>query len=265
VRAALTGRAWARDLRALLFLLRDLTARNLKIKYQRSALGFVWTLLNPLATTVTLIAVFGGVVRLPVDSYWAFLLSGFFVWNFLHMTLSAGAYVLGQHASVLRSAKVPAEAFILAAVAARLVEFVVELLLVLIAVALFHHHAVPASYALLPVLVLLQVVLVVGLVLPIATIAAFYDDVQHSLPILLLILFYVSPVFYPAALVPAGAAWLYQLNPVAVLLGLYHSVIYGGELPSGTALLDMTLMSLVVCAAGWLVFRRFRGVIAEVL
>ncbi|MGH7555170.1 MAG: glycosyltransferase [Longimicrobiales bacterium] len=97
------------------------------------------------------------------------------------------------------------------------------------------------------------------------TIAAFYHDVQHSLPILLLILFYLSPVFYPTALVPASAAWLYQLNPVAVLLGLYHSAIYGGVLPSGSALLDMALMSLVVCAAGWLVFRRFRGVIAEVL
>jgi ABC-type polysaccharide/polyol phosphate export permease len=80
-----------------------------------------------------------------------------------------------------------------------------------------------------------------------------------------MVLFYISPVFYPASLVPDSAADLYALNPIAALLGLYHSVLYEGVVPSYTAVLDMLIMSGVVCVLGCLVFRRFRATFAEVL
>jgi len=75
-------------------LLRHLTIRNLKVKYKRSVLGFVWTLLNPLLTIGALMAVFGYVVRIELPAYWAFLVSGYFVWNFVSMVRSAGTRVL---------------------------------------------------------------------------------------------------------------------------------------------------------------------------
>jgi lipopolysaccharide transport system permease protein len=253
------------EMRAVLLLLRNLTARNLKVKYQRSFLGFLWTLLNPLATTFTLVVVFSAIVRLPVEDYWAFLLSGFFVWNFINMTVSTATHVLPQHAPVIRAAKVPAEAFVLAAIASRLIEFLIELALVVGAIAFFHHGTLPASFALLPALIAAQVLFAVGLVLPIATLGAFYDDVQHSLPIVFMVLFYISPVFYPASLVPESMAGLYALNPLAALLGLYHSVLYEGVMPSYTAVLDMLIVSGVVCVLGCMVFRRYRTTFAEVL
>ena len=99
----------------------------------------------------------------------------------------------------------------------------------------------------------------------IATLGAFYDDVQHSLPIVFMVLFYISPVFYPASLVPESAAGLYALNPIAALLGLYHTVLYEGLVPSYTAVLDMLIVSCVVCVLGCMVFRRYRHTFAEVL
>ena len=80
-------------------LLRNLVARNLKVKYQRSVLGFLWTLLNPLLTVGVLVMVFTFVVRVQIENYWAFLLSGYFVWNFISQSLNSATFVLAEHAS----------------------------------------------------------------------------------------------------------------------------------------------------------------------
>ena len=78
-------------------LLHSLVVRNLKVKYQRSLLGFVWTLVNPLLTVAILVVVFSHVVRIQVPHYWAFLLSGYFVWNFMLQTLNTGTWIFAEH------------------------------------------------------------------------------------------------------------------------------------------------------------------------
>ncbi len=246
-------------------LLRGLVLRNLRVKYQRSVLGFVWTLLNPLATLVVLAAVFSHVVRLPVPAYWAFLLSGYFVWNFVSQTLNAGTYVFAEHARLLRSAAFPAEILVLGVAIARLVEFTAAIALVLLALVVFHHHGIPVSLVLLPAVLVLQLLVVVGLALPITTLSVFYRDVQHALPIALTTLFYASPVFYPAWLVPDAMRPLYMLNPVAGLLTLYHALLYEGRFPPPGLLAGMIAGSLAICAAGYAIFRRYARVYAEVV
>jgi ABC-type polysaccharide/polyol phosphate export permease len=246
-------------------LLRTLTVRNLKVKYKRSVLGFVWTLLNPLLTVAVLVAVFTYIVKINVTGYWAFLVSGFFVWNFILLVLNAATVSLAEHAALARSIAIPPEVFVLASVASRFVEFLLELALIVPALILFYHHGVPGSFALLPVLVVLQIMLAIGLVLPIATLSAFYDDVQHALPVVLLMLFYISPVFYPARLVPESFRRIYDLNPIAQLLTLFQTALYDGRLPSGGQLLTLGLISTGLCLFGFVVFNRYKSVFVEIL
>lgn len=246
-------------------LLRRLIARNLMVKYQRSVLGFLWTLLNPLLGVAVLVLVFGRVVRLDVPQYWAFLISGYFVWNFLSQMLSTATYVLAEHAAMRRAAAFPSEVMVLGSTAARLVEFGAELALVLVALALFRHGGVPASWALIPVLLLLQVMLAVGLVFPLATLSAFYTDVQHALPIGVTLLFYLSPVFYPATMVPEAARSLYLLNPIAALITLYHTVLYEGRIPPASLLVGTAAATTLILVGGYWVFHRVRAVLPEVV
>jgi ABC-2 type transport system permease protein len=246
-------------------MLRALTARNLKVKYQGSALGFVWTLLNPLLMVGVLVAVFSHIVKIPLPHYWAFLLSGYFVWNFVQQSIGSASYIIAEHAALRRSVAFPSEVLVLGAVLARLIEFAAEMLLVLVALIALHHHAVPPSFALLPVLVLIQFLLVLGLVLPIASLAVFYHDVQHALPVALIILFYASPVFYPATMVPAAIRHLYLLNPVASLLTLYHTTLYEGRVPSLALLAASGLVSLALSLLGYAIFNRHKSVFAEIV
>src|SRR5690606_41692528 len=90
----------------------------------------------------------------------------------------------------------------------------------------FHPHGLPGSLLVLPVLLALQFILVVGLMSPIAVLSVLFRDVQHALPLLILALFYASPVFYSADLVPESVRGLYMLNPFAGLLSLYHAVLF---------------------------------------
>ena len=244
-------------------LLRGLVVRNLKVKYQRSLLGFVWTLVNPLLTVTILVLVFSHVVRIQVAHYWAFLLSGYFVWNFMLQTLNTGTWIFAEHSRLTRSVAFPSEILVFSAAGSRLIEFMAEISLILALLILAHHPGVPESYVLIPVLILIQIVMAIGLALPIATLSVFYYDVHHALPIALTSLFYLSPVFYPASLVPGAYHTLYFLNPIAGLLTLYHDVVYAGQWPSALLLAGTAAQAAIVYALGYAIFHRYAAVFAE--
>jgi ABC-type polysaccharide/polyol phosphate export permease len=246
-------------------LLRSMTVRNLKVKYQRSLLGFVWTVVNPLFTVTVLVTVFSHVVRIQLPHYWAFLLSGYFVWNFVIQTLNMGTYVLGAHSRLTRSVAFPGEILVFGAGGAKLIEFIAEMTFILAALVFLHHHSVPASFVLVPVLILIQLLLVLGLALPVATLSVFYYDVQHALPIALTTLFYLSPVFYPASMVPAAFRQLYMLNPIAALLTLFQQVLYEGRFPDLALLGATAAAAVLIFWAGYAIFHRYARVIPEVV
>ena len=246
-------------------LLRSMIIRNLKVKYQRSLLGFVWTLFNPLFTVTILVVVFSHVVRIPVPHYWAFVLSGYFVWNCMLQTLNTGTYIFAEHSRLTRSVAFPSEILVFGAVGSRVVEFLAEIILIMVLLAGFHHFRIPASYALLPVLVILQILIAIGLALPIATLSVFYYDVQHALPIALTTLFYLSPVFYPVDMVPESMRPFYFINPMAGLLSLYHEILYLGRMPSLSLLLGVVAAALLVYSVGYAVFKRYASVYAEIV
>jgi len=246
-------------------LLAHLVLRNLRVKYQRSVLGFVWTLLNPLLTITVLVLVFRFVVKIQVPHFWAFLVSGYFVWSFSLQSLTAATYVLPEHAHLSRSMAFPGEVLVFAAALSRMAEFLAEMVLVVLLLAAFHHHRLPASFLWLPPLLLLALALAVGLALPISTLAVFFHDVQHALPIALMTLFYVSPVFYPARMVPQAIRPLYFANPFAGLLTLFQTVLFEGRAPGAGLLLWTAALIAAILWFGHATFRRYQPVLAEIV
>jgi ABC-type polysaccharide/polyol phosphate export permease len=254
------GGIW--EYRALLW---NLLRRNLVVKYQRSTIGFVWTLLQPLTVILVLVLVFTRIARIPINDYWAFLISGYFVWNFLQLSLAGATYTLGSHASIIRNVPFPKEVLVLGTVLAHLVEFALEMALIVIVLILGHHQKVPASLTVLPLLTILLLVLALGLVFPLATLSVFYHDIQHALPLVLIALFYISPVFYPLAMVPPEFRVVYQANPMARVLALFHTVLYEGRFPNPSDLLMAFAMASGLLAVGYLIFNHYRSLLAEMV
>lgn len=246
-------------------LLRALVARNLKMRYKRSALGFVWALLNPLFTVVILVAVFRFVFRLAVPDYWAFLLSGYFAWIFVLHTVGACASVVRDHSYMTRTLAFPSDVLVLSTVLARFIEFVAELSLVAILIAVFKHHGVPLSYLALPLIALIHLCMTLALAFPVAALAVFFQDVQHALPVAFTLLGYLSPVYYPLSYIPERWQGIFRLNPFADVIPLFHRVLYEGQLPSLTATAFTALAAVLLLFIGLWLFRWKRDYFAEVV
>ncbi len=244
----------------------SLVARNLKVKYQGSMLGFLWTLLNPLMTVAVLTIVFSRIVRLDVEHYWAFLLSGYFVWHFITQSVSASTYLLVEHADISRSIAYPQEAPVLAAAISRMIEFALELLLILIVLWLFHHgNHLPVGYLAVPWLVVILFVMVLAVMFPLATVSVYFRDVYHGLPLVMTTLFYITPIFYPASMVSGPLRVLYHCNPLVFLLTAFHQACYEGVFPSPLICAAMTGGSLSALLLGYVFFNRSKAHYAEIL
>jgi lipopolysaccharide transport system permease protein len=242
-----------------------LAVRNVKVKYQRSALGLLWTLLNPLLMLLILMAVFTHIVRIPIPQYWAFLLSGYFVFHCVSQIMTASSLVYLEHATMVRSIAFPVEAPVVAATLSRLFEFMIEFGLTLVLIILFRHGGIPFSFLLLPWLILLLLLLTLGLAMPVATLAVFYYDFRHMLPALSAALFYISPVFYSVDMVPEALEPIYYINPIAYLLNIFHLVLYDGVLPSFLSLAGATVLMLATFLVGYALFNRSKHLFAEVV
>ncbi len=255
-----------RELWAYRELVAGLVSRNLKIKYQDSILGFVWALLNPLLTVLVLTIVFSRIVRLDVEQYWAFLLSGYFVWHFITQSISAATFLLVQHAEISRSIAYPQEASIVAAAISRLIEFAMEMTLILLALLIFRHHGqLPIGYLAVPWLVVIMFIMVLAVMLPLATLSVYYRDVYHGLPLVLTMFFYITPVFYPAVFVTGPLRVIYFCNPLVHLLTAFHKACYEGVLPSLWACAGLTAGGLVALLLGYVFFNHFKAAYAEIL
>ncbi len=240
-------------------------SRNITLRYRRSALGFGWALLNPLVTIVILVAVFGAIFRIGVRDYWAFLISGYFAWLFVVHTVTEGATTIRAHAHLVRNAAFPPEVLVLGTATSRLVELVAELAIVALIVGITRHDGFPGAFLFLPVLVSLLFVLTVALTLPIAAASVFFTDVQFALPVGLMLLGYLSPVYYPLSFVPEAWIPIVRLNPFVDLLTMFHDVLYDGRWPADGTILRAFLVIGAVHLIARATFRWKRDLFAEVV
>lgn len=260
-------------------LLRHLVGRELKVKYKRSALGWLWSLANPLLVAAVFTLVFSLFLKVPppignpsgLRSYGLFLLAALLSWNFTSNVLTQATESIVTGADLVRKVYFPRAVLVLSHVIAILVSFVLELFVLLALVAALGGRLGPPLF-LLPVVVLLQTVFVTGLGLLAASLNVFFRDLRHLLGILLMIWFYGTPVIYPPDRVPSEAAIgslvvpvraLIRANPMARFVEAYRAVVYDSRLPSGETLAILAVVSGVLLVACFLIFRRLEPRFAE--
>lgn len=246
-------------------LLLALVARNLRMRYQRSALGFLWVLLNPLLTTLILVGVFRYVLHIPVEQYWGFLISGYFAWIFIVHSVTEASGTIREHSYMARTLAFPADVLVISTLLSRIVEFLLELLLVAVVLAVFRHGGVPPAYAMLPLAMVLLVGMALALAYPVAAGSVFFKDVEFALPVGFTLLGYLSPVFYPLSLVPEAWRGIYSLNPMVGILGMFHSILYDGRVPSLSSVAISAAEVAILVIVGRMLFRWKRALFPEIV
>ena len=246
------------------YFLRNMVIRDLKVRYKGSALGFLWSLMNPLLMMLVLSLVFSVAFKISMPHYPIFLLCGLLPWNFFAVSVSnATGSVVGQ-AGLLKKVAFPREILPLASILANLVHFGIGLLILFIFLIVFKIPLGLPALA-LPLVILLQVVFVLGFSLILSSLNVFYRDVQQILEVLLLVWFYLTPVFYSLSMIPGRFHRLYLLNPMASLVTMYRALLFENGWPSAKVTFAAVAISLLAYLFGHFVFRKFHYRFAEEL
>ncbi len=215
-------------------LLANLVRRELKVKYKDSALGFVWTLLNPLLYLAVFSLVFAVFLRSNVPRFGLFLLCGLLTWNLFSIGLTAATTSITANGPLVQKVWFPREILPLAAIGASLVTFLFQLIVLLVGLLAFGQIPDWRQLPLLGLALLVTLVLTVGMGLLLSALNVYFRDVQHFLELGLLAWFWVTPIVYSYDLVAreitaragAGADRYLVLNPMLPVVTTFQRVLY---------------------------------------
>lgn len=262
-------------------LLTNLTLRELRSKFKRSALGWLWSVINPLSSIAIYGIVFGIVLEVApqvgdpsgLDNYALFLVCGLLPFNFLASGLSGATGSIVANEGLVKKVYFPRWVLPASTVLSWLASFGVELLVFMAVLAAFG-NIVFTSLPMLVVVILLQTGFVLGLGMLLSGANAYFRDVQHFLAIALNVWFYSTPILIPSSRIPesydlfgvdVALRDIFSLNPMSAFVDAYRNLLYDQRGPTLWTMIEVSLWTLLVMVLGVLAFRRLEPRLAEEL
>jgi len=243
----------ARDLLRYRELLGLMVVNIAKSRYKRSALGVLWTLLNPVLHTAVLTVAFSNIFRSSLPNYAVYVLSGMVCWSLFTTTTLYAMNSLIWGGSILGRIYIPRTIFAAAAVGNGLTSFGLALVPLVIIMVITGQ---PFTFALasLPLAVLLLTGFVFGVSLLVSSIAVLYTDFVEFYQVIVQALFFLTPIAYPQEILPGWAAPFMHFNPIYSLVEMFRLPVYHGRFPDMTTTLTATITSVTFLVLGWVAF-----------
>lgn len=234
--------------------LKQSVLRDLRNKYKRSVLGYLWAMLHPLAMMAVLAVVFSNLVRISAKDYAVFLLAGLLPWNYFSSTVMMSLGSMRNNARLFSQIPVPKYLFIMSIALSNLFNLVVALIPLMFIMVLMGRPLAPSILA-FPLVLLPLILVVLGLSLLLAASNVFFDDTAHLAEVGIGILYFLSPVLYSREHLPEGVLNYLVLNPLFYQIEFFRGLFYDGVLPDPTLFAINLFVSILVFAFGLFVFR----------
>ncbi len=237
-------------------VIQNMVTQELRVRYQRSILGFFWTLLNPLLMLATLCMVFSHLFQNEIENYSLYLMAGMVPWSFLSISLNDSAVCIIVNEGLIRKIYLPKLVFPLSRVLIGLVTFTFSLCAMFLL--LWPMGARPsASMIFLPVVIGLFAIFTMGLSLIVATANTFFRDCGHLVSVFLQAWYFLTPIIYPVngKVFPESARWVFRLNPAYYFVELFHDVLYSGRWPRLGMLTAATVIAAASLGVGYAIFK----------
>lgn len=238
--------------------LKDLTlalvGKELKSKYKSATLGFLWILINPFLQMIVLTLVFSIFLKIQVKNYPLFVFSGLLPWTFFSLSLTSGTSSLIANRDLIKKTNFPRYLLPASSVLAHLFTFLVALLLLIVFVTIM--FGLNFSLLLLIPIILLETILSISIVLFLSSLDVYYRDVSFILQALLMIWFYVTPIFYPVTVVPKNFLFFYQLNPMVGIINAYQTIFLQTNFILPFSLIITIAETAIILTIGIFIFRK---------
>lgn len=233
-----------------------LALKELKIRYKRSVLGFLWALLNPMLLMLVLTVVFSSIMpQAQISHYAIFILSALLPWTFFSQSLAYAAESIVSNGDLIKKVKVAKLVFPVAAVVSNMINLLLSLL-PLVLIVLVMRHPFHLTWIYLPVPLFTLTLFTLGATFFFAAINVYYRDVSHILQIILQVWFYVTPIIYSLDFFPAKYRMFFKLNPLQYFFNGFRLSVYYGLLPTWESVLTSFAIGFVALYLGFAVFRR---------
>lgn len=240
--------------------------RIIRSRYNQSILGGLWAVLHPVSTVVIFSIIFTRIV--PVDTggtpYIVFSYTAMVPWIFFSTSITDMAESLVTNMNLVAKIYFPRDILVIACLAARFIDFLIAFSLLIVLLYIYNMPLSILGWLFLPVIVLIQSILALGIGLYGAAINVYYRDVRHLIALGLQLLFYLTPIIYPVSLVPDHLRILYFMNPMAGIVEAYRAIIIHGTLPDSTLILSAGI-ALVILLSGYFVFKKLEYQFADVI
>ena len=247
-------------------LLYFLVWRDVKVRYQQTVLGVAWAILQPLLTTIVFTVIFGQYAKMPSEGFppSVFIFAAMLPWTYFSAAINRSGTSLVGDANLVRKVYFPRLLIPLAAVAAPLVDFFVSSW-VLFAMLAWNDIPLRWNVVALPFFLLLALATALGVGLWLSALNARYRDVGHTLPFLVQLWFFASPIVYPLSMFPEDWRWLYGLNPLVGVIEGFRWSLLGTQHVDAAVMTSGIIVVLILLSSGAVFFKRTERTLADVL
>ena len=232
----------------------NLVKRELRSRYKGSVLGFFWMLLNPLLQMCVYMIAFSVIIKMDIDKFYLFLFVALVPWMFFSTCLSSGTTVIIREKDLVKKIYFPREVLPVAFTLSQFINMLLSFIVIFLAV-IFSRVRVPLSALLfLPVVMMIEFLLALGIVLICSSLTVYLRDLEHILLIISMVWMYMTPVIYPVEYIPDNLRRLFYMNPMTSIIVAYRDILYYGHAPEGKLLLNAFTLCLVVLLIGEIAF-----------
>lgn len=239
------------------FIVTSLVSKDFKLKYRRSILGVLWSVLNPLLMMCVLTAVFSAFFRFQIENYPLYLILGNTLFAFAMDGASSAMYSIIDSAPLIKKVRIDKIIFPIEKVLFQLVNFAISLIAVAIVMAFFR-IAPTFNLLLLPLLLVYVAMFSLGLGFLLSALAVFFRDVLHIWGVIQTAWMYATPLFYPSDILPAWMMQLEAFNPMYHFVTYFRDIALWGNTPGLGENLVCFAMAAITLAIGFLVFRKLQ-------
>ncbi|HEY9302579.1 MAG TPA: ABC transporter permease [Trichocoleus sp.] len=258
------ARGYSRDWENYRDLLIVLVQKELKVRYNNKAIGYLWSIASPLTSALVYYIALQVFMRIQIPDYALILLSGIFPWQWLSNAIGSSPNLFIGNAGIIKKVNFPRNIVLLCSVLNHMIHFLISIPVLLFFILLFHHTPTLDWLYGIPILTAIQLVLVYGIGIFLATINLFFRDLERLTSILLNFIFYFTPILYPLEQIPETYLKFIWLNPFAPLIVAWRELFLYGNFDALNAFYSL-IYAIVFFFLGQFTYRKLSWKFAELI